>query len=63
MDDDTSDRVVNELQRRQQVRTSKNRRTETEETDELDLDASLKGGKWKDMHMQLAVSRGKLSDS
>lgn len=58
LDDDTSDRVVNELQRRQQVRTSKNRRTETEETEELDLDASLKGGKWKDMHMQLAVSRG-----
>ena len=63
MEDDHSDLVANELVRRKNARTPRSKlKPESDETVELDLDAKLKGDKWKETHMQLANSRQKLSD-
>lgn len=49
---DTDCDVVDELARRQKTRHERQRAT-----DEVDLDTTLKGGKWKELHMQVALSR------
>ena len=43
---------MDELARRQKTRHERQRAT-----DEVDLDTTLKGGKWKELHMQVALSR------
>lgn len=46
---------MDELARRQKTRHERQRAT-----DEVDLDTTLKGGKWKELHMQVALSRPRL---
>lgn len=57
MDANDSDQVTEELSRRQKVRFDREKRQADGVDDNMDIDASLKGGKWKEMHMQLAASR------
>eukprot|EP00434_Breviolum_minutum_P030986 symbB.v1.2.027404.t1/scaffold2808.1/size69842/6 len=58
LDANDSDQVTEELSRRQKVRFDREKRQADGVDDNMDIDASLKGGKWKEMHMQLAASRG-----
>ena len=52
-----SDIVEDELSRRQKRREDRSKRSQDKEPeDPLDLEASLKGDKWKESHMQLAAS-------
>ncbi len=56
MEANDSDSVADELSRRQKVRSDREKRQADGVDDNVDIDASLKGGKWKEMHMQLAAS-------
>ena len=60
LDSDASELVLAELTRREQVRAK--RQNDDAATEEIDVEVALKGGKWKEMHMQLANARLKLSD-
>lgn len=57
LEEDDGAFVQDELARRQKVRQERDSRVATGENFEADLDTSLRGGKWKDAHMQLAASR------
>ena len=62
MEDDSGPIVRDELARRQKIRHERSKRKhESEDPDELNLDDSLKGGKWKEQHMHIAAGRHSLS--
>ena len=62
LEDDSGPIVTDELARRQKVRYERSKRKgEAEDPDELNLDDSLKGGKWKEQHMHIAAGRHSLS--
>lgn len=50
--------VSEELDRRQKVRAERNnKRVQSDNIDENELDTNLRGDKWKDLHMQIAAAR------
>ena len=50
--------VSEELDRRQKVRAERNnKRVQSDNIDETELDTNLRGDKWKDLHMQIAAAR------
>ena len=61
LENDSNGFVQDELNRRQKVRNDKAKRQAQEAAEELDLDSSLHGGKWKEMHMSMAASSHSLS--
>ena len=61
MEDDSNGFVQDELNRRQKVRNDRAKRQAQEASEELDLDSSLRGGGWKEMHMSMAASSHSLS--
>ena len=61
LEDESCGFVQDELNRRQKVRHDRAKRQAQDAPEELDLDSSLRGGKWKEMHMSMAASSHSLS--
>lgn len=58
LENDSSHYVQDELLRRQKTRSERSKRkSETDDPEDLNLDESLAGGKWKEQHMQIASTR------